>query len=504
MLETVVARAFGLSDHNARLFLSQCLGIEWTPAPHPSARFRGDNTLAKLYELKDFLESDECPSHMSWYTKIPISFFKYESRLLPTLDQLEMTDAAPAYAFSFSASAQLRNDYPIDATQSGFVTLSTEDAVGFVVSMAAVYIYSALHEGLLGNIVPMQDLVKDAQQKSAAPETTVYPFAQASPSFPDVPMAPAPFSPAVEDFFEAPFSPALDAPPAEAAPFAATTSVPLTQKPAPASPVSNDGDDSLSLKSEWTRRIERESAQASQVFADLFSNVKPFEGLLYIDGGTQKNIANFFKQAMEHDKKQYLYVNTRTKSDNVSPNHEFFLSYFSDESFRKNKQGPQIKERLALLFSRPLLIINQSTHTGMIDLLLGTLANNKNVVGLFHTAPAGLAGWHTDPAPISFAKYNFSGYLSHPLTRHAPVAQSEPDNELFAAFRKVKTLESFEALKAAYSPFHRKRKVTDPFGIVLRAAFKKISREKDPARADHALRTLTFESLLPQLSVEEP
>jgi hypothetical protein len=205
---------------------------------------------------------------------------------------------------------------------------------------------------------------------------------------------------------------------------------------------------------------------------------------------------------MEHDKKQYLYVNTRAKSDNVSPNHEFFLSYFTDEAFRKNKMGPKIKERIALMFSKPIFLVNQSNHSGLVDLLMSQLANNPNVVNIFHVAPIGLSDWATDPAAVSFAKYNFSGFLSHPVSR-AALKPQEPDAQLLVAFRQVKQLDSFEALKAAYAPFHRKRKLTDPLGMVLRAAFKKISREKDPARADQALKHLSFEALLPQLSLEE-
>jgi hypothetical protein len=54
---------------------------------------------------------------------------------------------------------------------------------------------------------------------------------------------------------------------------------------------------------------------------------------------------------------RYLYVNTRAKSDNVSPNRSFFVQYLTDDAFRRNKTvGPDLKEKLATIFSNRYMI----------------------------------------------------------------------------------------------------------------------------------------------------
>jgi hypothetical protein len=190
-----------MSEQNARLFLVEELGLAWTESTAPTARFRGDSTLGKLFELKEFLESKDCPSHMSWYTRIPVSFFKYESRLLPMFEEVEMHNAAQAYSFTFSPSRDPSNaSFQEPFNQLGNIVLSAEDSGLFVVCMAAVYVYNALLEGLLGNIVPMQELVKEARPGQALREPVAH----------QVDFAEAPFSPALDVFEEAPFSPALD------------------------------------------------------------------------------------------------------------------------------------------------------------------------------------------------------------------------------------------------------------------------------------------------------
>jgi hypothetical protein len=60
---------------------------------------------------------------------------------------------------------------------------------------------------------------------------------------------------------------------------------------------------------------------------------------------------------MEDMNIKFMYVNTRKKSDNVSPNREFFVQYITDEAFRRSKKvGPDLKEKLNTMLSRPFLV----------------------------------------------------------------------------------------------------------------------------------------------------
>jgi len=195
---------------------------------------------------------------------------------------------------------------------------------------------------------------------------------------------------------------------------------------------------------------------------------------------------------MEDMNVNYMYVSTRKKSDNVSPNREFFVQYLTDEAFRRSKKiGPDLKIKLDSMLSRPFLVFTQASDTSMDSLIESRFARDPLCKFVVTPTMVDWDGWTVDREPFVLSKYNVRGFVAtngegRLVLEPEPAALSSQVetniDQWLGAFGRVKALGSWDACKAEYAPIANKKKLTDPFQIVLRQVHNYVIRRRDPVK----------------------
>jgi hypothetical protein len=119
-----------------------------------------------------------------------------------------------------------------------------------------------------------------------------------------------------------------------------------------------------------------------------------------------------------------------------------------------------------------------------------------------HHAPVDWDGWTVEAEPMVISKFSVRGYLAtntegrvvlQPEPVAAPTESQAPNiDQYMVALDRVKALGSWEECKRAYAPMANKKKLTDPYSIVLRQVHNYVLRRRDPAKEARAFEQVAW------------